>query len=152
MTLKRVTALFIAAAFIFALAAPVSADDSLPTETPPLTDSSAPPHPLIAVLSAYFGDLLPAPVDGQPPLSDQIAALHADGMGFGVMVKFYAIAAESKAFCEGQTDCTPVTVEELISAFKSGAGIGALFKEHGKPATVGVGQLKNDNKGKGKNK
>lgn len=65
-------------------------------------------------------------------VSEEIEALHAEGFGFGVLVKLFAIAAES----EGE-----VTVEELLEAFASGTGIGELFQEFGKPSIVGVGHV-----------
>ena len=152
MKTTRMFILSLVLVMLLVMVAPVSADDLTPTETPPPTDEITQPHPLIAVLAAYFGDPAEIPVEGQPTTAEQIAAYHEDGMGFGVLVKFYAIAAESKTACEGQTECVPVTVEELVAAFKSGTGIGNLFKDHGKPAVLGVGQLKNGNNGKGKNK
>ena len=152
MKTTRFSLLLLVLVLVLAVAAPVSADDLTPTETPPPVDETTSPHPLIAVLAGFFGDPAAVPVEGQPTTAEQIAAYHADGMGFGVLVKFYAIAAESKAACEGQSECVPLTVEELVSAFKSGVGIGNLFKDHGKPAVLGVGQIKNGNNGKGKNK
>lgn len=84
---------------------------------------------------------------------DEIAAYHEDGLGFGVLVKFYAIATESQA-CTAETtggetgeedegpSCTAVSVDELVTAFKSGTGMGLLFKEYGKPAMLGVGHVR----------
>jgi hypothetical protein len=72
------------------------------------------------------------------PVSDQIAALHDQGYGFGVLVKLFAISKAS-----GGT----VTVEYLLAQVQSGVGMGQLFKSYGKPPEVGVGhvrqQLKN---------
>jgi hypothetical protein len=98
-------------------------------------------------------------------LAEEIARYHAEGMGFGVLVKLYAMAQASQEACaptadseivaaaeEGEeglpeTDaCTAVTVEELVSAFKDGSGMGQLFKEYGKPALLGVGHVKKANK------
>jgi hypothetical protein len=76
-------------------------------------------------------------VDGTGDLvqvSDQIAAYHADGMGFGVLVKLYALAGDSDA----------VTVEELVVTFQSGTGMGQIFKEYGKPSKLGVGHVRHD--------
>ena len=78
-------------------------------------------------------------------VGDQIAAYHEDGMGFGVLVKLYAIAAASQEACadleDGEEPCG-VTVEELVEAFESGMGMGELFAEYGKPALLGVGHVR----------
>ncbi len=85
-------------------------------------------------------------------VSDQIAAYHDDGMGFGVLVKLYAIAQESEDCqepAEGDgTACTPVTVEELVALKQSGVGMGQIFKEYGKPEKTGVGHVRQDLNGK----
>lgn len=62
---------------------------------------------------------------------DQIAAYHRDGLGFGVLVKLYAMA----------TTFGP-SVEELVAAFQSGVGMGELFQEYGRPALMGVGHVR----------
>jgi hypothetical protein len=89
----------------------------------------------------------------------RIAQLHEDGMGFGVIVKLYAIAAASQADCAAEApepteDADPadpadeepetcgVTVDELVEAFQGGMGVGQLFKEFGKPALLGVGHVR----------
>lgn len=85
---------------------------------------------------------------------DEIAQLHEDGLGFGVIVKLYAMAEASQAACEedtgseaaGSTEEEPeacgVTVEELVGAFQSGTGMGELFRLYGKPALLGVGHVR----------
>jgi hypothetical protein len=74
---------------------------------------------------------------------DEIAAYHEEGMGFGVLVKLYAIAAESEEACEGaDDDLCAVTVEELVAAFQSGTGMGQLFKDYFKPSMRGVGHVR----------
>lgn len=83
-------------------------------------------------------------VDGgviQP--GDEIAAYHEDGMGFGVLVKLYAMAAESQEDCGDTEEMCGVTVEELVQAFQSGTGMGELFKEYRKPYLLGVGHVRN---------
>ncbi len=67
------------------------------------------------------------------PVSDQIAALHDQGIGFGVLVKLFAIAKASGG---------AVTVEELLAQVQSGVGMGELFKTYGKPPEVGVGHVR----------
>lgn len=65
--------------------------------------------------------------------SEEIAAFHDEGLGFGVLVKLYAIAADPEA---------DVTVEELVEQFQSGTGLGEMFKQYGKPALLGVGHVR----------
>ena len=165
--------------------------------------------PIVALLNAYFGELFanpsqtptenpvisetpgttetPVQIGTQVPIAppvpatvgDEVAALHAEGMGFGVLVKLLDMAAESKATCEAKSasgdaaTCTPVTLDELVTAFNSGTGMGELMKEYGRPSLMGVGQVrkalkaeqnpdtvndpqnnhgKSNGKGKGKNK
>lgn len=108
-------------------------------------------HPVIAVFREYFGD----------EVADEVAAYHPQGpsgevgevggeeagdkgVGFGVLVKMYSIAAESQEACEGVDEPCGVTVEELMAAYNSGVGMGELYKLHGKPSALGVGHLKND--------
>ena len=84
--------------------------------------------------------------------ADEIAQLHEDGMGFGVIVKLYAMAAASQAECEAEApdeaeadeedEPCGVTVDELVEAFQSGTGLGQLFKEYGKPSLLGVGHVR----------
>ncbi len=66
---------------------------------------------------------------------DTIAALHDDGVGFGVIVKLYGIA-----------DASGVPVEDLIAEYLAGASIGDLFAKYGKPALIGVGHVRKDAK------
>jgi hypothetical protein len=68
----------------------------------------------------------------------EIAAYHDDGMGFGVLVKLYAIAGASES---------GVSVEDLVGMFKDGMGMGQLFKEYGKPGLLGVGHVRKALKG-----
>lgn len=76
----------------------------------------------------------------------QIASYHEEGMGFGVLVKLYAMAAESAEACVGAEEPCGVTVQELVEAFKSGVGMGQLFKEYGKPSILGIGHVKDKDK------
>lgn len=140
-------------------------------------------HPIVQILSAYFGrvtrPMLPTPtltetatedaavdasatateaptvtpVMGPEEFAEQIAMYHADGMGFGVLVKLYAMAEAAVEACVNQPvstevvdptqpACEAVTVEELVSEIQGGAGMGQLFKEFGKPALLGVGHVK----------
>jgi hypothetical protein len=81
---------------------------------------------------------------------DEIAAYHEEGLGFGVLVKLYAIAAASQEGCdeEESTELCGVTVEELVEAFRSGMGIGDLFREYGRPSILGVGHVRNGRHGR----
>lgn len=77
---------------------------------------------------------------------DRIADLHEEGLGFGVIVKFFAMAAESQEACadeepSGDEPCS-VTVDELVEAFQSGMGMGQLFQEFGRPSMLGVGHVR----------
>ena len=96
-----------------------------------------------------------------PDISDQIEAYHDAGIGYGELVKIYAIAQESQEACEAQAEAdeaagtpTPepgtdeeaapcgVTVEELAAKVLAGASMGDLFEEFGKPALLGVGHVR----------
>lgn len=92
-------------------------------------------------------------------VSDQIATYHEDGMGFGVLVKLYAIAQESAEECLGAIpeDGTPceTSVDDLVLLFQSGVGMGQIFKDYGKPDKLGVGHVRQEltqDKDKGKDK
>jgi hypothetical protein len=163
-----------------------SGDD--PAATPTVTPTSQPTgstsylHPIVQILSAYFGrttrPVMPTPTLTETPTLDpsatvtetpsetptatpmgpeefaeQIAKYHDEGIGFGVLVKLYEMAEESVKVCADlqasgeaadpeQPACEPVTVEQLVAEFQSGAGLGQLFKEYGKPALLGVGQVR----------
>jgi hypothetical protein len=164
-----------------------------PTGTPtsPPAGSTRYMHPIVQILSAYFGrttrPMLPMPtvtptqtptvdpsatatevpsetptatptataVMGPEEFAEQIARYHEEGMGFGVLVKLYAMAEDSVKACLNQPvtgeavdpkqpACETVTVEQLVTEFHSGAGMGQLFKQYGKPALLGVGQVRKD--------
>ena len=73
---------------------------------------------------------------------DQIAMYHDDGMGFGVLVKLFAMAMEPQEGCEDPAGCE-LDIEALVAAFEEG-GMGALFKEFGKPEFLGVGHVRKE--------
>lgn len=73
---------------------------------------------------------------------DQIAMYHDDGMGFGVLVKLFAMAMGSQEGCEDPAGCE-LDVAALVEAFEEG-GMGALFKEYGKPEFLGVGHVRKE--------
>jgi hypothetical protein len=142
-----------------------------PSEEPTVAPTPEPgakffTHPIVKLLSAYFDiEETPPPVDpnappvdpnaptpvptdtsGLGPIGKQIAAYHEAGMGFGVLVKLYAMAQVSASGCAATIaaggTCTAVTADELVTAFKGGAGMGQLFKQYGKPGLMGVGQVR----------
>jgi hypothetical protein len=181
------------------------------TETPTAapTDGTVYTHPVVQILSKYFGryqgpavnpTASPSPEATVDPnatldpnatvdpnatptetptatpdvpltpeqLAEEIAMYHEEGVGFGVLVKLYAMAEASKEGCAPQVDpeatpeapadgtpaadgttdvveptCTVVTVADLVTEFQGGTGMGQLFKEYGKPALLGVGHVKN---------
>ena len=67
--------------------------------------------------------------------AEQIGAYHDEGMGLGVLVKLFAMA-----------DAYGVPVDELITRFRDGEGIGQLFNDEslGKPDLLGVGHVFNE--------
>lgn len=96
-------------------------------------------------------------------IGEQIEEFRDMGLGYGELVKIYAIAAESQEACaaeeedaadpgaeegaEGEVVAEPeepcgVTVEELAEMLLSGTGMGQLFAEYGKPALLGVGHVR----------
>lgn len=89
---------------------------------------------------------------------DQIEALHEDGMGFGVIVKLFAMAEQAEMACEGTSgepdpeaefDPCQVDVESLVAAFQEGTGLGQLFQLYGRPSILGVGHVRNAGNGNG---
>jgi len=107
------------------------------------------------------------PTAGPEEYAEQIAMYHDEGMGFGVLVKLYAMSEASAQACleqqaasmseqptEEATDqtgettetseftCDAASVQQLVDEFKSGTGMGLLFKEYGKPALLGVGHVR----------
>jgi hypothetical protein len=79
---------------------------------------------------------------------DEIAAYHDDGLGFGVLVKLYAMAAALEEACADTEEPCGATVDELVAAFQSGMGLGDLMKEYGKPTILGIGHIKGKGRGR----
>jgi hypothetical protein len=124
---------------------PTPTDTEVVDPNNPAPDTSTTPEPPVANES------------GLGPIGEQIAAYHEDGMGFGVLVKLYAMVAASEEACSSGSDtsttaaadeetpaCTPLTAEELVAAFQGGTGMGQLFHEYGKPALLGVGHVRKE--------
>jgi hypothetical protein len=168
--------------FIVGSVAAQSGDDpNVPTSEP--AESTLYTHPVVQVLSAYFGRTTrpmmptptatetptedpsappteepsetptPTPVPGPEEFAEQIAMYHDEGVGFGVLVKLYAMAEDAvKACADLQAPgvvvdptlpaCEAVTVEQLVIELQSGTGMGELFKTYGKPALLGVGHVR----------
>jgi hypothetical protein len=105
---------------------------------------------LTMALEALTGEWSLISEDGEVRLGgpgDAIGDYHTEGMGFGVLVKLYAIALASEEACAGPSEeggepCTPVTVDELVQRVNSGEGMGELFQEYGKPEMLGVGHAR----------
>lgn len=135
------------------------------TPTPPPTDElqGAYVHPIAQIIGAYFGrdkaatdEATPTPetpVFTPEEIAEQVNAYHEEGIGFGVLVKLYAMAEASAEKCSTATvdttdpaaqPCVVVSVDELVTAFQGGQGMGQLFKEYGKPALLGVGHVKKE--------
>lgn len=148
-----------------------SAQDEPPEDPPPTGTYS---HPIVQLLATYFGQTESTdPDQGEEqnpeqdqdqdtdqggdtdPGSDPQAALEAEiagyfeqGLGFGELVKVYAIAAESEEACaeeggtqDAETPCG-VTVEELVDMVEGGTGMGQLFQIYGRPSMLGVGHVR----------
>lgn len=80
-------------------------------------------------------------------IGDEIAPYHKDGLGFGVLVKLYAMSSMLEEMCADADEPCGATVEELVEAFQSGVGMGELFEEYGKPSVLGVGHVKDKSNG-----
>jgi len=131
-------------------------------------------HPIVALLAAYMeyqqgttepDPTLPPPDPTIPPdptlptteplsFEDEIAALHAEGVGFGVLVKLMTLS-----------DKGDMELGDLVGEFKDGQGFKELYEKYGHPSAHGVGHVKQEmkcveaggvdctnNHGKGKNK
>ncbi len=165
---KQAVSVLVALVMLFSLVGTAAAQTERPP-APVVTEGEVEEainydHPIVLLLDTYFGPILETPVtdptavptDPTAPvvepvdIGEQIATYHADGMGFGVLVKLYAMVAESKEACSGSTDAAcALKIEDLVTQFKSGTGIGALMKTYGRPSMMGVGHVKqklNENK------
>ncbi len=146
---------------LFTFTGAAAADDGVtppPPEIEPSEEEIDPPaflqHPVVMLLNAYYdvpteepappaeGEPLPEPA---PTVGEQAAALHADGTGFGVLTKFLSIAADSAEACSADPspDCG-VTMDDMVTAFKDGTGIGDIYRDYGKPSALGVGHVKQE--------
>ena len=88
------------------------------TDTDPISPTSPIPHPVASAMAEYFGvDYL------------EIAKLHQEGLGFGVIAHAYFIART--------LDVMPM---DVISEFESGKGWGVILKDHDRhPGLAGRG-------------
>jgi hypothetical protein len=104
---------------------------------------------------------------GVDDVGNDIGEYHDEGIGFGVLVKVYAIFEEAQQACleagdtipveEGETDVETesdevdpcdVTVELLLEELEN-MGMGQLFQVYGKPAIMGIGHVRNIGEGDG---
>ena len=69
------------------------------------------------------------------PLSfaEEVAALHDEGVGFGVLVKLLTLSGRGE---------TPLTT--LVEEFKSGQGFKQIYEDYGTPTKRGVGQVRQE--------
>ncbi len=75
---------------------------------------------------------------------DQIAYYHDQGIGFGVLVKLYAMAEHFDYECRtgNNPEACEISIEDLIQSFQEGTGLGEMFKVYGKPELLGVGHVR----------
>lgn len=148
--LKSKTILFILLVFILTLAvmSPALAQDDPPDppETEEVDDGEESDegeekvHPIVALFAAYYASIYVDDGSGEiPDFGAEIAAYHDDGIGFGVLANLTAIVASCEA-SEAAEACP--TLAQLVEEFKSGIGLGQLYKMYGKPDKHGVGYLK----------
>lgn len=109
------------------------------------------------------GEAEPTPEPTLAP-DEQVAAMHTEeNLGFGEITKLLQIVAEAKIACTTEGLNCDVTLSSLMDEYKSGVGMGELYKTYGKPSITGVGQTKkeldtdskeksNNGKAKGKDK
>jgi len=110
-------------------------------------------HPIVALLAAYMehqqGDTTepeeptcdplveecPETPELPEPLSfaEEVAALHDEGVGFGVLVKLLTLSGRGE---------TPLTT--LVEEFKSGQGFKQIYEDYGTPTKRGVGQVRQE--------
>jgi hypothetical protein len=120
-------------------------------------DPTIPPDPgttggTTAVCYDEDGFVIPCPVPLTP--EEEIAGLHAEGVGFGVLVKLMTLS-----------DKGDTSLADLVAEFKNGQGFKQLYEDYGHPTAKGVGHIKQEmkcvedggvdctnNHGKGKNK
>jgi hypothetical protein len=171
---------------------PTATPTVVPTSGTSLPGSKFFTHPIVKLLDSYFGKstlptvpsetptpdplvtpdplATPTPVgsgSGLSQVGEEIAAYHEAGMGFGQLVKIYAMVKASEDACASQQPvesptevvgslpvepepvdgtCVPLTVEELVAQVQSGVGMGQLFEEYGRPAMLGVGHVRQETK------
>lgn len=176
MKINKFLALLIVFILLFSTVGTALADDGDPPDTGTPGDTTDPDwvHPIVALLAAYMEyqqgtteepGTTPDPtaeptqdptLPGTEPLTfeDEIAALHAEGVGFGVLVKLMTLS-----------DKGDMELGDLVDEFQSGQGFKELYEKYGHPSAHGVGHIKQEmkcvdaggvdctnNHGKGKNK
>ncbi len=115
--------------------------EPVPGEEPPVVEEEPLPEPLPVITP-----------------EEAVAALHEEqDLGFGEITKLLSIVTQAQALCGSDGLYCDVTVDTLVAEYKSGAGMGDMFKKYGKPENTGVGQVRKaaepkvkSNNGKGK--
>jgi hypothetical protein len=72
-------------------------------------------------------------VEEPPSFEDEIAALHEEGVGFGVLVKLLSLSNKGDA-----------SLSDLVNEWKTGHSFKDLYDEYGNPTKLGVGHVKQE--------
>lgn len=73
------------------------------------------------------------PTEEPPSFEDEIAALHEEGVGFGVLVKLLSLSDKGDA-----------SLSDLVNEWKTGHSFKDLYDEYGNPTKLGVGHVKQE--------
>lgn len=109
------------------------------------TDDEELAEGLIAALDTLQVEWTLVDEEGTPRVSDvgdDIGDYHSEGIGFGLLVKFFAWSTQTCDAGETVEPCQEVSFEDLVAQHQEGWGIGKLFKLFGKPALLGVGHVR----------
>jgi len=117
-----------AAVDTFQLDDPIS-DTNTISDTGTISHTTSVSHPVVSAIAEYFGEYFE--VD-----ASQIAALHDEGLGFGVIAHAYFVA-RTLGDITGDITITPAYV---LDQFQSGKGWGEILKDYGlHPGLAGRG-------------
>lgn len=111
-----------------------------PDECDPLTETCPPPEecdPLTETCPPTeecdpLTETCP-PTEEPPSFEDEIASLHEEGVGFGVLVKLLSLSDKGDA-----------TLSDLVNEWKTGHSFKDLYDEYGNPTKLGVGHVKQE--------
>lgn len=113
--------------------------EELPGEEPPPDGGGLPDDPPI---EPEEPGTEPEP-DPAPLPQEVVSAMHTeDNVGFGEMVKLFAMVQEAQSACADDEKFCDVTLESILQEYKDGDGFGALFEKYGKPGMTGVGHVR----------